>query len=257
MTDRFPILEFDPDPKGIIDPQEIITPLDNMPENVVLCFFAEVVTDVCADAEIITHRASEMGRVPIYELNTEHGRVAVMHPGVGAPLAGGFLDEVIALGGRRFVACGGAGVLDSDIPPGHLVVPTSAIRDEGTSYHYLPPSREVKPSLKAIHAIRTTLEHHNIPYHTGKTWTTDGIFRETAGKVQKRRDEGCLTVEMEASAFFAVAQFRGVEFGQILYGGDDVSGTEWDSRDWIHGNAGTREKLLWLAAEAVSRIEPD
>ena len=72
-----------------------------------------------------------------------------------------------------------------------------------------------------------------MPYVQGKTWTTDGFYRETPAKVPLRRAEGCLTVEMEAAAFFAVAQFRGVQFGQMLYGGDDVSGAEWDHRDWI------------------------
>jgi hypothetical protein len=59
---------------------------------------------------------------------------------------------------------------------------------------------------------------------------------------------------MEAAAFFAVAQFRGVLFGQLLYGGDDVSGEVWDRRDWIHGQASTREKLFWLAVEAVRQM---
>jgi len=104
------------------------------------------------------------------------------------------------------------------------VVPVSAVRDEGTSYHYLSPAREVEPSPRAVSAIKLVLERHKVPYITGKTWTTDGFFRETPGKVELRRSEGCLTVEMEAAAFFAVARFRGVTLGQVLYGGDDVGG---------------------------------
>jgi nucleoside phosphorylase len=89
-----------------------------------------------------------------------------------------------------------------------------------------------------------------VPYVTGKTWTTDAVYRETPAKIARRKAEGCITVEMEAATFFAVAQFRGVPFGQILYGGDDLSGDLWDQRDWIKGQVSTREKLLWLAAEA-------
>jgi len=132
-------------------------------------------------------------------------------------------------------------------------VPTSAVRDEGTSYHYLPPGREVCPSPAAVAAIEAALNVAGIDYTKGKTWTTDGIYRETADKVARRRAEGCLTVEMEAAAFFAVARFRGVELGQILYGGDDVSGEEWDSRHW-HKRASVREKLFWLAADAALRL---
>jgi uridine phosphorylase len=173
-----------------------------------------------------------------------------VHPGVGAPFCAAVLEELIALGGRTFMACGSAGALRSEITAGHLVVPTSAVRDEGTSYHYLPPAREVQPSAGAVAAIEATLKKHNVPYVAGKTWTTDAIYRETPAKVARRRAEGCLVVEMECAAFFAVAQFRGVTFGQILYGGDDLSSDTWDMRDFIHGQASLRERLFWLTAEA-------
>jgi uridine phosphorylase len=68
-----------------------------------------------------------------------------------------------------------------------------------------------------------------------------------------RRSEGCLTVEMETAAFCTVAQFRGVTFGQILYGGDDLTGENWNHRDWQKLNS-TREKLFWLAAEACLQL---
>jgi uridine phosphorylase len=83
----------------------------------------------------------------------------------------------------------------------------------------------------------------------GKSWTTDGFYRETPARMARRRAEGCLAVEMESAAFFAVAQMRGVTFGQILYGGDDLTGEQWDDREWDRQTS-TREKLLWLAAEA-------
>jgi len=72
--------------------------------------------------------------------------------------------------------------------------------------------------------------------------------------VNLRRAEGCLTVEMEASAFFAVAQFRVVTFGQLLYGGDDLGGEAWDHRDWV-SHSSVREKLFWLAVEACLEVE--
>ena len=85
-------------------------------------------------------------------------------------------------------------------------------------------------------------------YIVAKTWTTDGLFRETRARMLARKREGCLTVEMEAAAFFAVAQFRRVQFGQILYGGDDLSGRKWDDRNWNRHQI--RERLFTLAAEA-------
>jgi uridine phosphorylase len=142
-------------------------------------------------------------------------------------------------------------VLNRELTVGHAVIPTAAVRDEGTSYHYLPPGHEAEPDEAAVEAIRQTLDHHHVPHVLGKAWTTDAIYRETPAKIARRKAEGCLVVEMEAAALFAVAQFRGIAFGQILYGGDDISGDEWDHRDWINGQASTREKLFWLAAEAA------
>ena len=246
----YPILEFDPTPEGIIEPRKLIKPID-APERCVICFFQEVITRLNDEGQLtlISTRKSEIGGHPVYEMNVDGQRVALFHPGIGAPLAAGLLDEVIPLGCRKFIACGGAGVLDREIAVGHIVVPVSAVRDEGISYHYLPPAREVSASPAGVAAIERALTARQVPYILSKTWTTDAIFRETAGKVARRRAEGCLTVEMEAAAFFAVAQFRGVTFAQMLYGGDDVSGDVWDDRGW--GKRQTvREKLFWLAVEA-------
>lgn len=246
--DTYPILEYDPTPQAFIEPTRTVKRQD-VPEHCVLCFFQDVITAACTDATCIYRLGSEIGVNPVYELTMNGQRLIVLHPGVGAPLAAGFLEEVIALGCRKFIACGGSGVLRPDIAVGHVVVPTSAVRDEGTSYHYLPPAREVAASAEAVAAIEATLQRHHVPYVTGKTWTTDGLYRETPAKIARRRDEGCLTVEMEAAAFFAVAQFRGVTFGQLLYGGDDLSGDVWDSREW-QTHTPAREKLFRLAVEA-------
>lgn len=250
MHQLYPILEHDPAVEAVIEPRKLIEPID-APERCVICFFQEVITRLHDEGrlKVISTRKSEIGDHPVYELAVDGQRLALFHPGIGAPLAAGLLDEVIALGCRKFIACGGAGVLNRAIAVGHIVVPTSAVRDEGTSYHYLPPSREVVADPQGVAAIEAALQAHRVPYVLGKTWTTDAFYRETVGKVERRRAEGCLTVEMEAAAFFAVARFRGVTFGQMLYGGDDVSADEWDHRGW--GTHQTiRERLFWLAVEA-------
>ena len=133
---------------------------------------------------------------------------------------------------------------------GHVVVPTSAVRDEGTSYHYAPPDAAVAPHPRALAAIDTVLTDAGVPYERGRTWTTDAFFRETRDKVDRRRDAGCITVEMEASAMFAAAAFRGATYGQLLYAGDDLSAKEWDGRAWDQQHD-VRERLLDLALDAV------
>lgn len=248
--DDYPILEYDPDPVGIIDPTMV--PRRDVPECAVLCFFNEVVTKLSADARECFKMRAEHGTHVAYELEHEGKRLAFFQPGVGAPLAAAFLEQAIARGCRRFAVCGGAGALLPELVLGHVVVPTAGVRDEGTSYHYLPPGREVAASLEGVAALEATLQAHEVGYLTAKTWTTDAIYRETPTKVQQRLAEGCLTVEMEAAAFFAVAQFRGVTFAQVLYGGDDVGGPAWDGRAW-NSHSG-RESLFWLAAEACLRL---
>lgn len=247
---EYPILEFDNAPEAVLEPKKLIRPIEGVPEHAVICFFQDVITRLSQEhtAKVIKHLKSEIGRHPVYEVEVHGKRLVVFHPGIGAPLGTGLLEEVIALGCTKFIACGGAGVLKSEIAVGHVVIPASAVRDEGTSYHYLPPSREVKASPEAVEAIEKVLKKHNCDYIVSKTWTTDAIYRETPAKVKLRKAEGCAVVEMEAAAFFAVAQFRGVTFGQLLYGGDDVGGEKWDSREWSTHSA--REKLFWFAAEA-------
>lgn len=250
MRRKYPILEFDPSVPAVIDPSRCIQPQD-MPEHCVICFFREAIARLKrrGQAREIAAMRSEMGKHPIYEVSVQGQRLAFFQGGVGAPLAAGMLEEAIALGCHKFVVCGGAGVLDRQIAVGHLLVPTSAVRDEGTSYHYLPPGREVATHPAALAAVERVLQAHGVPYLRAKTWTTDAFYRETPAKVALRKSEGCLSVEMEAAALMAVAQFRGVPLAAILYGGDDVSGSEWDGRHW-ESRRRVRENLFWLAAEA-------
>jgi uridine phosphorylase len=253
-TSTYPILEFDPSREALIEPSRLIKPRD-MPEHCVICFFQEVIEHIVAEqqATIAVNLQSEVGSHPIYEIAHNGRRLAFFHPGVGAPLAAGLLEEAIACGCRKFIVCGGCGVLQKDIAVGHLIVVSGAVRDEGVSYHYLPPSREVQAQQSGVAVLEVTLRQRSVPYLVGKTWTTDAIYRETPDKIAARKSEGCLTVEMEAASLMAVAQFRGAVLGQVLYGGDDLSGGEWDHRSW-QSRRDVRENLFWLAAEACLRL---
>ena len=251
---EYPILEFDPSRPAVIEPSQAISPID-APEHCVLCFFSEALARLGDAGRLrqIAQRKWEDGLWPLYEMSVDGRRLAVAPARVGSATAAGMLEEAIALGCRKFIVCGGAGVLDRGIAVGHLLVPVAAVRDEGTSYHYLPPGREVNATPAAVAAIKAALQARGVHYQLTKTWTTDAPYRETRNLIERRRAEGCLTVEMEAAAFFAVAEFRGVTLGQILYAGDDVSGTAWDAREWDSRHS-IREELFWLAADACLRL---
>lgn len=250
-----PILEFDDNPRALINADEQCLPVD-IPQTIVLCFFYEVIDKLRAEDRIRQVHAvrSEMGFHPIYELSMPNGaRVGLMHPGVGAPLATQLMEEVIAHGARAFIAVGGAGSLHHELTVGHVVVPSKALREEGVSYHYAAPSRWIDAQPDVIRCITTVLDQKGIPYVVGPTWTTDAFYRETPAKVARRRQEGCLTVEMEHAAFLAVAQFRHVRFGQILYSADDLSGSVWDGREW-NSRVSLREQLTFVAAEIATHL---
>ncbi len=246
----YPILEYEPTHNALVEPSKVIQPRD-MPEHCIICFFKEVIDKIVAEysARIVADDRWEDGPHPIYEISYKDQRLALLHPGIGAPMAAGLLEEAIATGCQKFIACGGCGVLEKDIAVGNLIVVSGAIRDEGVSYHYLPPGREVPVNEMAINTLEKVLRQHGLPYRLGKTWTTDAPYRETINKIARRKKEGCITVEMESAGLIAVAQFRGVIFGQILYGGDDLSGSEWDNRAW-QSRSEIRESLFWLCADA-------
>ena len=250
----YPILEFDPDRKSFIEPSDIADPLD-VSKHCVICFFGEVIEKVARDfnAKILTQNRWEDGPHPLYEIEYKDKRLAFFHPGVGAPISAGILEEVIAFGCRKFIAVGGCGVLEKDLEVGNLIVVNSAIRDEGVSYHYLPPSREIKAQQTVLQNIEDILKERNIPHLPGKTWTIDAPYRETKSKIEARRKEGCVAVEMEAAGMMAVAQFREVEFGQILYAGDDLSGENWDNRGW-QSRSDVRKQLFWIGADVCLRL---
>jgi len=250
----YPIIEHDPTREAFIEPSKVICPRD-MPEHCVVCFFKEVIDKVVENhtAKMLVENCWEDGAHPVYEIEYNGKRLAFFHPGIGASLSASILEEVIAFGCRKFIACGGSGVLAKEIAVGNLIIVSGAIRDEGVSYHYLPPGREVIANIKGINALARELDKRGIPYHLGKTWTTDAPYRETPKKIAKRKDEGCLTVEMECAGMMAVAQFREVLFGQVLYAGDDLSGTNWDNRGW-QSRKEIRESLFWLCADVCFSI---
>ncbi|MBN1349605.1 nucleoside phosphorylase [candidate division KSB1 bacterium] len=251
----YPILEYDPEKVAMIEPSKVIQPRD-VPEHCVICFFEEVIQKVSVqkNAKIVVENRWEDGPHRLFEIEHHGQRLAYFHSAVGAAQAASLLEEAIAYGCRKFIVCGGCGVLEKGITVGNLIVAKSAVRDEGVSYHYLPPAREVLADPRGVAALEAALKQRGeFRYRLGKTWTTDAPYRETPAKIARRRDEGCLVVEMEAAGLMAVAQFRNAALGQILYSGDDLSGDEWNCRNW-QSRQDVREALFWLAAEACFNL---
>ncbi len=186
-----PLVEDDLDEPGMVVPGSLRTG-GSMCADVLLCFFGEVVAALGqrSDARHAATLHSELARSPVWILDEDGPNPvavsAVAHPGIGAPFAAAALEELIAMGGRRFVACGAAGVLVPELVLGHAVVVDSAVRDEGTSFHYLPPSRVVDADPQAVAALATALHQAGVAHTVGRTWSTDAVYRD-AGRRPRRR----------------------------------------------------------------------
>lgn len=248
-TREYPILEYDNCMNALISPNRKQEERA-ISSRAVLCFFGEAISELKKELPFIVKCTLKFETYfyPIYEFEYKNERINIIHMPVGAPMAACIVDELVASGCDKIIVCGGCGVLVEGMSVGKLFLPVSAIRDEGTSYHYLPPAREVNANDYAVHTIEKVLENQGCEYLKVKTWTTDAHYRETLHKVELRRNEGCTTVEMEAAALMAVAEFRNIILGQILYSGDDLSGKKWDGRDNYSRND-IRKELLYLSLE--------
>jgi uridine phosphorylase len=255
LQKEFPILEFDEDKNAFIRPANLIEPINNIPEICILSFFSEANDKIISEYphKVISNFISSGINYPLYEIGYKGKKITLIQAAVGAPLAGGQIDEISAMGCKKFIACGMCGVLQKDIAVGHLIIPISAVRDEGTSYHYVKPSREIVANERVVQVIENTLLGEKIPYIKAKTWTTDAFYRETPQKIVQRKNEGCVTVEMETSAYMAVSQYNNVEFGQILCSGDSLSGEEWDKREYVK-RTDIREFVLRLTLDVSLKM---
>jgi uridine phosphorylase len=245
--EKYPILEFDDSLVAKIEPSFSHKKTEGY-EYCVITFFREVLEAMEKKGliKVVKLLNCETMDIPIYEMEYKGKKVHLILGYLGAAGSAAFLEELIACGFNKFIVCGGAGVLRKDIAVGHLIIPISAIRDEGVSYHYLAPAREIECNPDVVAKIEEDFNKYKIGYIKAKTWTTDSFYRETEKKIKLRKSEGCVTVEMEAAAFFAVARFRNVKLGQILYGGDDLSGVNWNSRKW-QNRAEIRENLVEIS----------
>lgn len=143
--------------------------------------------------------------------------------GIGAPYAATFMEELIACGARKFINMGIAGGLFET----GVFICNKAIRDEGTSHHYLPDSIFAYPDEELTKRLARSLDKNSISYKIGPTWTIDAPYRETKREISHYKESGIKTVEMETSALFSVAKVRKVKIAAV-FAVSDILGKKWD-----------------------------
>ena len=159
------------------------------------------------------------------------------------------------MGLKKLVLFGNCGVLDRSIEDCGIIIPTRAIRDEGSSYHYAAAADFIDVNRKYRDVFRQVLADCGYPYVEGTTWTTDAPYRETVDKVRRRKAQGAICVEMECAGMQAAANFRGVDFFQFFYAGDNLDHSQWQPRSLSgHVRLDDKSKIALLAFELAAKL---
>jgi uridine phosphorylase len=164
----------------------------------------------------------------LYLLNKTGGRVGVLgNFGMGAPAVVALAEQMIAWGTKRLAILSLAGGLQPGLGPGEIVLGERAFRDEGTSYHYLPPAEQVQAGADLVGAVARKLDERGLPYAAGAIWSTDAAYRETREEIGYFQGRGVQAVDMESAGLFALGQAREVETASIFVVGHNLVGPQW------------------------------
>lgn len=236
---------------ALFSPSDTTNKIDNFPEICVSTFSENIIQKFSSldSTEKIAELYTANGIVPVYKIRYKNTDIAFYLSRVGAPACVVGFEEIVAMGAKKFVLFGSCGVLDDNKIKDSIIIPVSAIRDEGTSYHYIAPSLEIEADAHSIQTLENVLTSCGYPYVKGKTWTSDAIYRETIPTIQERKQEGCLVAEMECASMLAVAKYRHIPFIQFLYGADNLSSDTWEIRDLNLYGLNNAEKYMVLAFE--------
>lgn len=236
---------------AFLNPCDVTEKVPGFPEVCITTFSEGVIREFVKNnkAEIIANLYSANGTIPVYEIQYADKKMGLFLSRVGAPACAAGLEEIIALGAKKVVQFGCCGILNQPVADGKIIIPSSAVRDEGTSYHYFPGSEEISADRSLNERLVQYLEKHKVPYVVGKVWTTDAIYRETPEAIKKRKKQGCIAVEMECSASLAVAKFRNIPMIQFFYGADNLDADQWEIRDLTDYGLSLSDKYMTIALE--------
>lgn len=250
----FALLDLDTDPQDLIGgwDREAHAP-DTLPARLVMAFLGPTVDDFAAERgwETAVELESITRNFPYYVTEHRGEKVAIVLAPLGAPAAVQNLEFGLNLGVKHVVAVGSCGAL-KDHEEGAMLVPTRALRDEGTSYHYAPAADWVDLNPASVSAVTDALTAASRDFAAVTTWTTDGFYRETPAVIERRKAQGCDVVDMECSALAVACDFRGASFAQLLYTADSLADLDaHDPRGW---GIASRSVALELALDAVVRL---
>jgi uridine phosphorylase len=182
--------------------------------------------------------------------------IGIVDRAVGASFAVLIAEQLFASGCRLLISVTSAGQITASGPTPYFILIERALRDEGTSYHYLPaaPFAAASPALLAFAA--DALAGCGEPFYRGATWTTDAPFRETESAIASRRADGILAVEMEAAALYAFAEARARPVLCLAHVTNQLGQVESDFEKGAHNGAEAALRVLGALARAWPTREP-
>jgi uridine phosphorylase len=224
---------------------------DRVPRSVVLLYQNQLWNAVL-QFEVTT----PIGGYGFYEsvvtLDRTEGQVGVIGGfGIGAPVAAVILEDLIAIGVRRFLSIGTAGGLQPELAPGDVVVCTAAVRDEGVSHHYTAFDTPAEADGELTARLEAAATAAGLPLRRGMTWTIDTPYRETVAEARHYQASGVQCVEMEAAALFTVARHRGAALAAAFCISDSLADAEWNP---LFDHPDLAHNLLALYGAAVDTL---
>ncbi|MCR5542187.1 MAG: nucleoside phosphorylase [Ruminococcus sp.] len=245
---------FDSESEEILRPDMIFQHTDDIPIKLIAVFNINTVNSLLDryDCKKCSARMSAGQNIPIYSLEHKGKTIGFYLSPIGSAASVGIMEEIAFKKDKKILFFGSCGSLDKDISSGKLLVPTEAYRDEGTSYHYAPPSDYI--TIKSADRLAEVFDEINVPYCKTRIWTTDAFYRETKKNMLARKAEGCSAVDMECSALMACAQFRGYEVYEFVYTADCLDGDAWDMRILGNGEKDICGMMSDIALETIIRL---
>jgi len=161
-------------------------------------------------------------------LKDTKGKIALVGPGIGAPMAGAIIEKVIACGGKKILMVSCCGSLSRELKTGDFFIPLSGVSEEGTSQHYLKGNGIPMPDKKILEVLENTFTAEGLNTKKGRIWTTDAPYRETEEKVKNFTKDGVIAVDMEFTALCSIADFRKVSFASLMVVSDELFDYKWN-----------------------------
>lgn len=249
------INSFDENKKAVINLDDVREKSKISLDTLILTFSKKIIDMLLEDKLIEEIKEIDVnganGHYPVYKIKDTN--IGIYMTMVGAPITVALLEEIsYVTDTKNIILFGNCGTLSNKITAGKIIIPTEAYRDEGTSYHYIKPSDYIK--ITNCNKVAEILNSLNVDYILGKTWTTDGFYRETQANLEKRKADGCICVEMEISAVQAVCDFRGYNFYPFIYAADNLDSSKWDRRILCDNVHDFKLSYFYLALEIARNI---